>query len=269
MSANGRLLDSELEVVEDNDRLKHSTANAFRRARAAYYAEGHSGSCIVEPAGAYRDWNVQYNMKHGIPSFAYWNLNPNSKAGLANPGQSTHGLGDSLDAASGFQAFLLRRGREFGFFRPYGDNDPNHWRHNGTTATGAIGSALPGEIDRALLRRQKEETMYVHSLTAPSTIYNVFTDANGQPRLRWCGPNEAAAAIAGGLSIPCDAGTINAMGEEMGYKSSNPRAVLKPEVEATVDVGEGTVPPLDLSPVMAAIAAVPAAVVAEQKLPGN
>lgn len=144
--ANGRLKDSELEVVEDNDRLNHVTAFWFRGARAAWYAEGGSGSCIVERAGAYRTFQVQYDMKHGIPSYAYWNLNPLNKTGLATPGTSTHGLGDTLDATTGFQSFLLRRGAEFGFYRPLGKSDPNHWRCRNTTIPAGIpGTPLPVE----------------------------------------------------------------------------------------------------------------------------
>lgn len=135
MSANGRLSTSELRVVEDNDRLSLATANAFFRARDAWYATGGSGACIVEPAGAYRDYDTQYAMKHGIPSYAYWNLNPKSKAGLASAGSSTHGTGTRFDATPGFNVFLLRRGKEFGFTREFGANDPNHWKHNGVTAS--------------------------------------------------------------------------------------------------------------------------------------
>ncbi len=165
MSANGYLTDAELEVVEDNDRLAHRAAAAFRMARTAWYGEGGGGSCIVEPAGAYRDYNTQYNMKHGIPSLAYWNLNPASKAGLASPGTSTHGTGTRFDATGGFNNFMLRRGRAFGYTREFGSNDPNHWKHDGITASANVGGAT------TVVEPQRKLAMTARYLVAPGPLW--------------------------------------------------------------------------------------------------
>lgn len=165
MSANGRLTDAELEYVEDNDRLSVYTSRAFRRARAAWYAAGGSGACIVEPAGAYRDYNTQYNMKHGIPSYSYWNLNPASKAGLASAGTSTHGTGTRFDATPGFNQFLLRRGREFGFTREFGASDPNHWKHDGVTASANAGGVA------TVVEPQRKLAMTARYLVAPGPLW--------------------------------------------------------------------------------------------------
>lgn len=73
-------------------------------------------------------------------------------------------------------------------------------------------------VDYALLRRQKEETMYVRGTSNVNTIYNVYTDANGNPRLRVCGKNEAAYAVAGGLVVRGDDPTLTNLGNELGYK---------------------------------------------------
>lgn len=265
MSANGRLTDGELETVEDNDRLSRTTAAAFRNARAAWYAEGGSGACIVEPAGAYRDYETQRRMKYGIPSYAYWNLNPNSKAGLASPGSSTHGTGTRFDATSGFNNFLLRRGREFGFTREFGANDPNHWKHDGRTATtGGGASIIPGipDIDYSLLRRRKEDTMYVRhedAVTNPQ-IYATSTDANNRLRLRYCQANEAAAADAGGLVIAVNDTTLTGLGIEAGWLGGKPQPVV-PIVSGSTATSSG-ISDADAEKIAAAV-------IVEQKKPGN
>jgi len=165
MSANGRLTDGELEYVEDNDRLAHRAASAFGMARSAWYSEGGSGSCIVEPAGAYRDWNTQYNMKYGIPSYAFWNLNAGSKIGLAGPGSSSHGTGTRFDAAGGFNNFMLRRGRAFGYTREFGANDPNHWKHDGVTASANAGGVA------TIVEPQRKLAMTARYLVAPGPLW--------------------------------------------------------------------------------------------------
>lgn len=148
---NGHVPDNELVVVEDNDRLYLPAANAFMRARAAWYAEGGSGQCIVENAGAYRSYAVQVDMRAHPERY---HLNTGSKVGLAAPGYSNHGLGDCLDAAAGFQAFLLRRGHEFGLYRPFGDRDPNHWRYSPSLdqhATATLITRKKGSTDMSVL----------------------------------------------------------------------------------------------------------------------
>lgn len=165
MSANGRLTASELVTVEDNDQLAPRAASAFWIARDAWYRDGGGGSCIVEPAGAYRSWQVQYDMKHGIPSYAYWNLNPSSKAGLASPGSSTHGTGSRFDATGGFNNFMLRRGRAFGYTREFGANDPNHWKHDGITASANVGGAS------TVVPPQRKLAMTARYLVAPGPLW--------------------------------------------------------------------------------------------------
>lgn len=164
MSANGRLTASELEYVEDNDQLNHAAAYWFRAARNAYWAEGGRGALIVEPAGAYRSWQVQYDMKHGIPSDDYWNLNPAMKVGLAAAGTSSHGTGNRFDAGPGFNAFLLRRGAEFGMVREFGSADPNHWKILYTLPAGGVTAPLP-------ILQQRRNAMTARYLVAPGPIW--------------------------------------------------------------------------------------------------
>lgn len=179
MSANGRLGADELVYVEDNDQLNRVAAYWFRKARAAWYVEGGRGSCIVEPAGAYRSWQVQYDMKHGIPSLAYWNLSLKSKIGLASAGNSTHGWGDRVDAAPGFNAFLLRRGREFGAYREFGDADPNHWKFYITTIPAGGDADIieePEDHDRMKIIHKVVNNVQSFALIAGDTVLPLSKD---------------------------------------------------------------------------------------------
>lgn len=78
------------------------------------------------------------------------------------------------------------------------------------------------QIDHALLRRQKEETMYIRGESNPSDVYNVFTDANGKVRVRYCGKGEAAYALAGGLVVTGDDKTLLLTAKEGGYEYQKP-----------------------------------------------
>lgn len=131
--ANGYVPASALVEVEPGLYLETATAAAYKKAKAA------SGGTlnIARPGGAYRTWQMQYDMKHGIPSYAYWNLNPNSTAGLANPGQSTHGYGIAVDII-GNNNWMLAHGGDYGFTRPFGNNDPNHWKFSSPTWAGVV-----------------------------------------------------------------------------------------------------------------------------------
>lgn len=128
--ANGYVPSSALTLVDGRFYLENATAQAYLRAKAA--SGGILG--IAAPGGAYRSYQDQYNMKHGIPSYAYWNLNPNSSVGLANPGGSSHGWGICIDIVGpGANNWMLNNGSKYGFSRPFGANDPNHWLYASPT----------------------------------------------------------------------------------------------------------------------------------------
>jgi hypothetical protein len=79
----------------------------------------------------------------------------------------------------------------------------------------------PTPTDPGLIRRQKGPTMYLRS--AAGDTYNVFTDANGKPRLRVCGRAEASFALLGGLVVEGgDNATLTLLAEEAGYKFRQP-----------------------------------------------
>lgn len=129
---NGYVPAAALVQVESGLFLERATGAAYLAAKAA--SGGVLG--IARPGGAYRTWQDQYNMKNGIPSYAYWNLNPNSSVGLAAPGYSSHGLGICVDAHG--NSWMLANGERFGFYRPFGDRDPNHWQYRYPTWTEAL-----------------------------------------------------------------------------------------------------------------------------------
>lgn len=144
-SANGRLTAAELTTVAPGLQLACSAANAFERLVAAGKAKGWAIS-IVEPGGAYRSFETQYEMyraSRGDVTLALkWNLNPNSTVPLAGPGYSSHGFGTRVDllfnGSSTLNSEQLAFCLTFGWTREFGANDPNHFKHDGVTATSPL-----------------------------------------------------------------------------------------------------------------------------------
>lgn len=135
MSKNGQLTSSELANV-GGMQLATSTAQAWQAMVEAAEADGIALS-IVRPAGAYRSLFVQGDMKKNP---AAYNLNPASSVNIAAPGLSTHGDGRSVDISSFSgkrRVWVLANGARFGFTRPFGEKDPNHFHHDGTAPMGA------------------------------------------------------------------------------------------------------------------------------------
>lgn len=151
MARNGHLAEDGivLVTVEDNDQLIPTAAAAFFAARAAAAADGVR-LIIVEPAGAYRSAFVQNDM---VDHPENYNLNSASSIGFSRSGQS-HGWGNRIDVNSAAVSWMLRRGGEFGWIREYGARDPNHFKHDGTTAI--AGAAALAEIDQ---QRKRKPTM--------------------------------------------------------------------------------------------------------------
>jgi hypothetical protein len=92
------------------------------------------------PAGAYRSLAVQEDM---VEHPERYNLSPDNKTGLATPGYSGHGDANCIDFVGTDLAWIIINARKFGFTRPLGDRDPNHFRHDGVTAiAGSIALVL-------------------------------------------------------------------------------------------------------------------------------
>jgi hypothetical protein len=72
-------------------------------------------------------------------------LNPNSIIRVATPGSSSHGYGDRVDLVFNGSAspskLDLALANHCGFVREFGAEDPNHFRHDGRTATGGPSAA--------------------------------------------------------------------------------------------------------------------------------
>jgi hypothetical protein len=132
MSENGRLKASELSDV-GGMLLEARAAQAFRNWSAATAAATGRGITIIRPAGAYRSYAVQRDMRLNP---GRWNLNPSSSINLAREGSSTHGFGTRVDigyyTGAGW-AWALANAHRFGFRREFGAADPNHFMHDGRT----------------------------------------------------------------------------------------------------------------------------------------
>lgn len=85
-------------------------------------------------------------------------------------------------------------------------------------------------IDYELLRRQKEQGMYIKGTSNPE-VYNVWTDANGQVRLRLCLPSEASYANTGGLTVLGYDTTLTQLGVDAGYGQPIVPVVAAPGLE--------------------------------------
>lgn len=120
-----------------------------------------------------------------------------------------------------------------------GNVDPELFVH-GSSGAGGGTNPLPGEPDYALLRRLKEDGMYVSGTS--SAVFQTYTDANGNARLRPVPPNEAAFALAGGLVIEGNDETLTGLGVEAGWVGGTPLEQPLPKVEAIVDLGEVPLP---------------------------
>ena len=135
MSTNGRLAGSELTTVQGRIQLSNLTARAWYAMKAAAAQAGVTLT-IALPDGGYRDYATQVDM-HVHP--AAHGLNPNSSVPIAPAGYSTHGTGNRVDIAGG-QAWALLHAAQFGFTREFGAADPNHYKHDGVTATATTGT---------------------------------------------------------------------------------------------------------------------------------
>lgn len=132
------------------------------------------------------------------------------------------------------------------------------------------------EFDFALQRRQREETMYVqHENPKYPQVYATFTDANGSLRLRYCKANEAAIAVAGGLIIAVNDGTLTNLGIEAGFTAQG--MIPLPKVDVTIppvsiseaaieSISDKTAEKIKVAPTAAENAA---ETVRQLKLPGN
>jgi hypothetical protein len=160
MSANGRLTEGELTAV-GGILLSNSTARAWQAMVDAAQAEAGISLTIARPAGGYRSFFVQGDMKRNPGAYG---LNPASSVSLAAPGNSTHGFGTRVDIGSfsgARAAWVLANCDRFGFTREFGAADPNHFKHNGVTIGGVINTSGTSKAPAV----EEEETMKLVFIT--------------------------------------------------------------------------------------------------------
>jgi hypothetical protein len=160
MSANGRLTEGELTAF-GGILLSNSTARAWQAMVDAAEAEAGISLTIARPAGGYRSFFVQGDMKRNPGAYG---LNPASSVSLAAPGNSTHGFGTRVDIGSfsgARAAWVLANCDRFGFTREFGAADPNHFKHNGVTIGGVITTSGTSKAPAV----EEEETMKLVFIT--------------------------------------------------------------------------------------------------------
>lgn len=195
--------------------LTPATANRWKALQADVYANEGVWLAITRGPNAYRSLEAQW--------ITYRNEPPGN---AAYPGTSSHGgvyAGrDSMAIDVGnwgllgrdkFYAYARKHGFEPGYFdwEPWHIIDWSPW----ASSTGG-GGVSPETVDYSLLRRQKEETMYIKGTSNPE-VYNVFTDANGQVRMRVCLPAETSYANTGGLTVAGYDSTLMELASNTGY----------------------------------------------------
>lgn len=127
MSANGYLRPDELTTVQGDMQLRNDFARVFFAMRDDCAEETHQNLTLARPAGAYRPWAMQLDMR--VPSRrAYYNITPGIISGLP----SEHGLGTCGDIATCL-AWVKANGHKYGVTFPLAKTDPNHARYDGVT----------------------------------------------------------------------------------------------------------------------------------------
>lgn len=142
MSSPGLLKSSELTTVQGSMQLSTKTARAWKRLQAAAKSKLKRNIAIAGPAGAYRSAAVQNAMHQaGGPSGTRaqrirWGLNPASSVSIAAHPGGSHEKGTRVDiVGTPIDAAFLKLAKQYGFTREFGAADPNHFEHDGKTAT--------------------------------------------------------------------------------------------------------------------------------------
>lgn len=145
---NGRLPKSALTEIQPGAFLATKTARAWKQLVAA--AKKNLGRSIsaANPAGAYRSAAAQHAMHlagagDDILAKLHWGLNPHSTVAIADDPWGTHQDGTRIDIiGTPIDARFLALAKKYGFSREFGAKDPNHFLHDGKTATSPIIAAV-------------------------------------------------------------------------------------------------------------------------------
>lgn len=259
MSANGFLTDAELAPIGNGLFLRNDAAAAWALSRADAAKDGINIQTAAI-ASAYRPWAMQLDMRKNPQKYG---INPNL-GGL--PGlPSRHGLGNCRDVPFGApNNWMIEHGAERGWHRPAATmaiNDLNHWEFTPGTAT--AGGGTP--IDEATARKANGMTTVFYTDTpkpqrpefpgipAGARLFALAGDGSGSAAWLETTGQDFANSLTGahhisGLAVALSPDTF--ISWRSAYRSAVP-----------VSGGtEGSSAPVDLSPVLTAIAGVPKAV---------
>lgn len=162
--SNGRLPASALKTIAPGVQLAKPTANAWTRAVADVKSKGYILRAVDGRGAGYRSYAVQDAMQkasvgNDIAAKRYWNLSTVSTVSLAHAGSSTHGYGTRIDVYSNMPLDQLTSiMKRYGFWREFGSSDPNHWAHDGKTATNLLIAAVKKPAAKA---KPKPRKVYV------------------------------------------------------------------------------------------------------------
>lgn len=119
---NGYVPDEFLVEVEPGKFLERATAAAYLDAKRASVGLLR----IASPAGAYRSYAVQADMKANPWRYG---IDPDLAVNISAPGSSSHGFGTRVDLVKGpARVWADARLPGFGFRKEFGDKDPGHWQ---------------------------------------------------------------------------------------------------------------------------------------------
>lgn len=144
----GMLKRSELTLIMGNDTfLAVKPARAWKRARAAL-RKRYPKADVYGRYAAYRSAEVQNAMAdasrspRGSAARAKYALSAVSAVPVAYHPNGTHEHGDRFDLGGApINDWVLDTLRKYGWTREFGGSDPNHFKHDGKTATGLLPSS--------------------------------------------------------------------------------------------------------------------------------
>jgi hypothetical protein len=179
MSKPGYLTPSELTTVQGSMQLANSTARAWETMKAAAAKEGVTLT-IAAPGGAYRSHALTLAMRANPKAY---NVTPGITPSLT----SQHMEGICVDVAQGL-AWVKRNGARFGFTFPL-SGDPNHARHDGTTAAGTGHPINTKETNMpAVIKRTTgtaEWSLIWPPLRGPSDLERGYIVTTDPTRAKW------------------------------------------------------------------------------------
>jgi hypothetical protein len=204
--SNGYLPATALTNVQGSIQLENKTAQQYFAMKAAAAQVGVTIN-IATPAGGYRSWATQLDMRANP---AKYNITPGIIPGLP----SEHGFGTCVDIASGL-AWVKANGSRWGFTFPL-SFDPNHAQYDVTTTAGSGGTPIEGYDDmispeqmntiNQMIQRATRYRLYKNSGTNAIMALNIFSgdimdcthgqaEINGWMALQLVGHGENAVTV--------------------------------------------------------------------------